>query len=134
MNFKGVGFHFFVSCILKIITSYALYLSIPYFLARLWWKGRRTVAYKQRIGERFGFGPDFKQAIDVWIHAVSLGEVVTATPLIEALLEKKYSVLVTTLTPTGSEQVKKRFGFAIIIEYCRGGEIGRRAGFRNLFP
>ena len=48
---------------------------------------------------------------------MSLGEVVAATPLIDALLDKQWRVLVTTMTPTGSDQVIKRFGERVVHQY-----------------
>ena len=74
-------------------------------------------AYRFRIKERFGLGKTASTENDVWVHAVSLGEVVAATPLIDALLAKQYRVLVTTMTPTGSEQVVKRFGNQVSHQY-----------------
>lgn len=94
-----------------------LYLAIPYILLRLYWKGRRLPAYRQRIPERFSIGGFLSSPIDVWIHAVSLGEVIAATPLIDALLAKQYRVLVTTMTPTGSLQLKTRFNTRISHQY-----------------
>lgn len=87
-----------------------MYLLTPLILLRLWFKGRRLPAYRQRIRERFGLGLKDLRPVDIWIHAVSLGEVIAATPLIDALLHEKRAVLVTTMTPTGSERVKTRFG------------------------
>ena len=55
--------------------------------------------------------------VDVWVHAVSLGEVIAATPLIDAFLDKKWSVLITTMTPTGSERVQARFGDKVTHRY-----------------
>jgi 3-deoxy-D-manno-octulosonic-acid transferase len=55
--------------------------------------------------------------VDIWLHAVSLGEVVAATPLIERFLEKQLRVLVTTMTPTGSEQVARCFGTRVFHQY-----------------
>lgn len=94
-----------------------LYLLTPFLLLRLYWKGRRTPAYRQRIRERFSFGPIVATEVDVWLHAVSLGEVVTAMPLIDALLAKQLRVLVTTMTPTGSQQVLSRFGQSVSHQY-----------------
>ena len=89
--------------------SALLYFLSPYLLIRLFWKGQRAPAYKKRIHERFAL-KTIKQNSDIWVHAVSLGEVIAATPLIEALLKKGWSIMVTTTTPTGSQQVKTRFG------------------------
>ena len=48
----------------------------------------------------------------LWVHAVSVGEVRSAAPLVAALVERypEHRVVVTTMTPTGSEQVRDLFG------------------------
>lgn len=102
---------------MRRVYTVVLYLLIPFLLLRLYWKSRRMPAYRFRIKERFGLGKTASTEIDVWVHAVSLGEVVAATPLIDALLAKQYRVLVTTMTPTGSEQVVKRFGNQVSHQY-----------------
>ncbi|MDA9272081.1 lipid IV(A) 3-deoxy-D-manno-octulosonic acid transferase [bacterium] len=94
-----------------------IYLAIPYIICRLYWKGRHLAAYRQRIAERFSLGKPLSSPVDVWIHAVSLGEVVAAIPLIDALLSKQKRVLVTTMTPTGSQQVKARFKDTVEHQY-----------------
>lgn len=99
------------------IYSFLLYLLTPLILLRLYWKGRRLPAYRQRILERFSLGKGLSGKVDVWVHAVSLGEVVAATPLIDALLAKQWRVLLTTMTPTGSQQVTKRFGQQVAHQY-----------------
>ena len=100
---------------LSFVYTFLFYLSTPFLLFRLYWKGKRLPAYRSRIGERFALNPI--QATDVWLHAVSLGEVIAATPLIEALLAQQWRVLVTTMTPTGSQQVITRFGMRVTHQY-----------------
>ena len=87
-------------------------LLLPFLLCRLIWKSRQDRAYRERLSERLGFLPFRIVRPVVWIHAVSLGEVVAASPFIDAWLSASPhdTVLVTTTTPTGSYQVKKRFG------------------------
>lgn len=51
------------------------------------------------------------------MHAVSLGEVIAAIPLIDAMLDKNWSLLVTTMTPTGSERVQTHFGNKVMHQY-----------------
>jgi 3-deoxy-D-manno-octulosonic-acid transferase len=48
----------------------------------------------------------------IWVHAVSLGEVVAAAPLVKALYERhpEFRYLVTTVTETGREAVEQRLG------------------------
>ena len=101
----------------RYIYTVLLYLLVPFILLRLYWKGRKLPAYRQRINERFSLGLPDAAEVDVWLHAVSLGEVVAATPLIDALLAKRLRVLVTTMTPTGSQQVISRFGLSVAHQY-----------------
>ncbi len=103
--------------LLRFLYTVLLYLLTPFILLRLYWKGRRLPAYRQRIRERFSWGRMVSVEVDVWLHAVSLGEVVAATPLIDAMLAKNLRVLVTTMTPTGSQQVLSRFKQQVIHQY-----------------
>ncbi len=83
----------------------------PLVLLRLWLRGRRAPAYRQRWPERFGFVPRI-EGRPIWVHAVSVGEAQAAAPMIKALLRDHpdIPVVVTTTTPTGSERVKALFG------------------------
>ena len=101
---------------MRYVYSFFLYLLTPFILMRLWWKGRRVPAYRDRIAERFGWGTT-KISFDIWIHAVSLGEVIAATPLIDELLNKNRRLIITTMTPTGAAQVKTRFGDQVVHRY-----------------
>lgn len=82
-----------------------LYLAFPLIIVRLVARGFRNKGYWSRWGERFGRARVAPGG--VWFHAVSVGEVQAAAPLIEALLPA--DILVTTMTPTGSEQVRRLF-------------------------
>lgn len=89
--------------------SAALYALVPWALCHLIWRGFRYRPYLHRWRERFGFGPHAGGERVIWVHAVSVGEVRTSVRLIEALMERfpGHRVLVTTMTPTGSEQVEQ---------------------------
>ena len=102
---------------MRQIYTLLLYFITPFIVLRLYWKARRLPAYKQRIGERFCLSAKKLSPSDIWIHGVSLGEMVAATPLIEALLEKDYCLLITTMTPTGSEYVAKRWADRVQHQY-----------------
>jgi len=99
--------------------SIAAYLLLPYALAGLVWRALRYPAYWRRWPERFGFVEPIRNARVVWVHAVSVGEVRSAAPLIEALRERlpRHRILVTTMTPTGSEQVEALFGREVLHSY-----------------
>lgn len=102
---------------MRFIYTVLLYLLTPVILLRLYWKGRRLPAYRQRIAERFSLNQRQLRPADVWLHAVSLGESIAATPLIEAMLAESWRVVVTTMTPTGSTYIQKRFGPQVIHQY-----------------
>ncbi len=75
-------------------------------------RGLRDRSYRERLPERFGFTrARFRQA-PIWLHAVSVGEVQAATPLIRRLLgnAEHRPVLITTTTPTGAARVRALFG------------------------
>jgi len=88
-----------------------LYLALPLVFARLAWRSLRAPAYRQRWGERLGRGPAL-QGRPLWIHAVSVGEVQAAEPIVRALLERhpELPILITTTTPTGADRVRLLFG------------------------
>jgi 3-deoxy-D-manno-octulosonic-acid transferase len=97
---------------LRILYTVLFYLLIPFILLRLVWRGIRAPAYWQRWAERFGFGPKLPVGNPLWIHAVSMGEVQAAVSLIQTLRSRfsEQSILVTTMTPTGSQRVREVFG------------------------
>ena len=69
--------------------------------------------------ERFGFfdAPGFSGSL--WVHAVSVGEVNAAEPLIKAL-RRDYPnapLVITTVTPTGSARVHQLFGDSVFHVY-----------------
>ena len=88
------------------------YLVLPLIVLRLLYRGFKAPRYWQRIGERFGFITPPERGPCLWVHAVSVGETIAAVPVIRHLLEHypQYQIVVTTMTPTGSEQVKTIFG------------------------
>jgi 3-deoxy-D-manno-octulosonic-acid transferase len=99
---------------------YTLLLSIllPFALLRLYWRSLKSSAYRRRVGERLGLG-SAAPATQIWIHAVSVGEVQAAEPLIRRLIEHDppLSVMVTTTTPTGAERLRERFSDSVAHRY-----------------
>jgi 3-deoxy-D-manno-octulosonic-acid transferase len=80
-------------------------------------KGIGNRSYLDRLSQRFGFGfPKIDSCI--WVHAVSVGEVQAAVPLINSLLESfpNQKMVVTTVTPTGAARVAALFGDNV--EHC----------------
>lgn len=87
-------------------------LIFPAILFRLAIRGFRNHAYWHRIGERFGFIVSSNTNKLLWIHAVSVGEVRAAALLVPTLMNRypNHRVMITTMTPTGSDQVRAIFG------------------------
>ncbi len=102
---------------MRFLYTISLYLLSPFIVLRLFLKGRKNSAYRARLKERFMLYVTTVSPVDVWVHAVSLGEVVAAKMLIEQMLAANQRVLVTTMTPTGSEQVCRLFGDSVLHQY-----------------
>ncbi len=103
----------------RLLYTLLIYLCLPLILLRLLWRGARAPAYRRRWGERFGFVERLAAAQAViWVHSVSVGETIAAAPLVRRLQKQhpEAILLVTTMTPTGSAQVKKIFGNSV--EHC----------------
>lgn len=98
-----------------------LFFLFPLVIARLLVRSVRLPAYRQRIAERLARFSAFKHDKPIiWVHAVSVGEVIAAVPLIKSLI-KQYpdkQLLVTTTTPTGSAQVLKLFSGQVLHVYA----------------
>ena len=102
-----------------MLWSVTSYLLLPYVLVSLTWRALRYPAYWYRWPERFGFVRSLEGRRVIWVHAVSVGEVRSSAALIEALAERypRHRLLVTTMTPTGSEQVQELFGQRVVHSY-----------------
>ena len=96
---------------MRQVYTILLYLSLPIVLLRLLWRSIKSPGYRRRWAERFGRFPAPDIEASLWIHAVSVGEVQAAEPLIRRLLDRHPALplVVTTTTPTGSERVRKLF-------------------------
>jgi 3-deoxy-D-manno-octulosonic-acid transferase len=88
---------------------------LPLALGRLLLRGIRARGYWRRWGERLGWAPFGPLHGSIWIHAVSVGEVMAALPLIHSLAEQHPDrpVVVTTTTPTGSQRVRDKLGDSV---------------------
>lgn len=105
--------------VLRGLYSAALYLLLPITLYHLIWRGFRQRAYFHRWDERYASYAQPGQPAPVWVHAVSVGEVNAAAPLIDRLRAEhpELRLVVTTITPTGSERVRALWGDAVAHVY-----------------
>ncbi len=102
----------------------ALAASSPWWL----WRMATTRKYREGIGERLGrvpkrlTPPDLALRHDrpvVWLHAVSVGEVIAASRLVAELDRAlpHHRLVISTTTRTGQEVARERFG-AVRVFYC----------------
>ncbi|MCG8414824.1 MAG: lipid IV(A) 3-deoxy-D-manno-octulosonic acid transferase [Pseudomonadales bacterium] len=112
---------------LRQLYSVLLLLAVPFIVLRLYLKSIALPAYRYRIGERFArFDSPVNWPGDkptIWVHAVSVGEVVAAAPLVKVLQAQGTNIVLTTTTPTGSDRVQAMFGdslFHVYVPYDLG--------------
>lgn len=107
-----------VMALYSLLLMAVLVLGAPYWLARMATSGR----YRAGLGQRLGrVSAALRAAVAgrqvVWVHAVSVGEVLAATRLVaelEAALDAKWGagwiIVVSTTTATGQALARERFG------------------------
>ena len=108
-----------------------IYCAVPFAFAVVLWRGLRDRGYRQGLGERFGFGrrAGAMRAADatgtaggggtLWLHAVSLGEMSAAAPLVRALRARypDSPLVLTTATPTGRARARSLFGDEVDVRF-----------------
>ena len=105
----------------SVITAAGMILLAPYFAV----KGMRTGKYWRNLRERLGKLPPevIVRALgsdgSIWIHAVSVGEVLAVRPLAQQLKQRypERKLFVSTTTDTGQSLARERFDFADGIFY-----------------
>ena len=104
---------------MRFAYAVATYLLSPVYALYWLFRGLGESGYWERFGQRFGFG--YPQTLDssIWIHAVSVGEVQAAAPLVYRLAERfpDQRLLITTVTPTGAERARALFGDSVAHAY-----------------
>lgn len=96
--------------LIRIFYTLLLTIASPFLLFGLYKSKPNKPKFGQRWKEHFGITPKLtSDEKPIWIHAVSVGESIAATPFIKALKEQnpEQPILVTTTTSTGAEQIAK---------------------------
>jgi len=103
----------------SLLSAGAALLLAPWFL----WKGLREGKYLHSLWQRMGFLPRDLRNSDgrpaIWLHAVSVGEVLAGLPLARKLKDAypAHRLLISTTTATGQRLARERLAFADGIFY-----------------
>ena len=96
----------------SLLLGLFLLITLPYWLLQMMRHGK----YRAGLGQRLGAVPPHLVARGekptIWIHAVSVGEVVAASAVVEELRQKfpSHRVVISTTTSTGQKLAIRRFG------------------------
>lgn len=108
----------------SLLTAAGVILLSPYFLLRGLIRGKDLSNIPERLGWKFppelsGRGTTGSHEKSIWIHAVSVGEVLAVLPLARQLKQKYSSrrLVVSTTTATGQKVARERISFADAIFY-----------------
>lgn len=98
----------------SLVLAVGLLLSLPYWLYQILRHGKYRIGIAQRMGRvpvrLLDAAGGMRRAI--WVHAVSVGEVLAISALVEQMRRNfpEHRVLISTTTDTGQELARKRFG------------------------
>ena len=108
----------------SLLTAAGMLLLLPYFLVRGLIQGKYLSNIEERLGWKFP--PELRDKNSagspeksIWIHAVSVGEVLAVLPLAEQLKKRfpQLRLVVSTTTITGQKIARERMPFADAIFY-----------------
>ncbi len=111
--------------------------SLPYWLFQMARHGK----YRKGLAERLGHVPSRlelpgRQAPSIWVHAVSVGEVLAVAGLVEELARRfpGHRIFISTTTDTGEALARQRFGEANVFYFPMDFAFAIRPYLRALRP
>lgn len=95
--------------LIRLAYSLILAFSSPFLLYSLYKKKAGKPPFGHRWKEHFGITPKTIADKPIWIHAVSVGEVIAAIPIVQAIKQQnpEQAIVVTTTTSTGAAQLSR---------------------------
>jgi 3-deoxy-D-manno-octulosonic-acid transferase len=99
----------------SLVLAVGMLLSLPYWLYQILRHGKYRSGFAERMGKvpaRLASGAGARPGRVIWVHAVSVGEVLAVSGLVAQMRQNfpRHRVLVSTTTDTGQELARKRFG------------------------
>src|SRR6266403_4735599 len=94
------------------LLAFCLVLTLPYWLLQMMRHGKYRAGLRQRFGAVPAALAGRGEKSAIWLHAVSVGEIVASSAVVEALRQEfpSHRVLVSTTTSTGQKLAAQRFG------------------------
>jgi 3-deoxy-D-manno-octulosonic-acid transferase len=94
------------------LLALALIVSLPYWLFQMARRGKYRLSFRQRMGNVPPHIKNTSSKDTIWIHAVSVGEVLAVSGLVSQLRSRwpDYRILISTTTDTGQNLARARFG------------------------
>ena len=129
----------------SVLLAIALVASSPWWLTRMFTTERYREGLRERLGQvparlREAVGPYAEQRRVLWVHAVSVGEVLAASRLVGDLENalrrrgERWRVVVSTTTRTGQALARERFGADRVFYYPLDFAWPVRAWIKGLNP
>lgn len=118
------------------LLAIGLLVSLPYWLFQMLRHGK----YHEGLGERLGGLPIRFDKVSarrtIWVHAVSVGEVLAVSGVIEELRRHfpQHRVVISTTTSTGQRLARKRFGEESVFYFPLDFAFAIRPYLRALHP
>ncbi len=130
--------HKLIYFLYSALLAVSLAMSTPYWL----WQMLRRGKYRKGFGERFGEMPARMTADgkanqrSIWVHAVSVGEVLAVSQLVNELRIRfpQHRIVVSTTTDTGQALARKRFGEGSVFYFPMDFAFAIRPYLRRLRP
>ena len=86
-----------------------LLLALPYYAFRMWRRGGYRKGFKNRFGILDNVPPKRQNVKRIWVQAVSVGELLAITPLLQRLhADPRVEVILTTTTSTGLRLLEEK--------------------------
>jgi 3-deoxy-D-manno-octulosonic-acid transferase len=118
------------------LLAFILVCGLPYWLYQMWRHGKYRAGFLERFGIVPGHLTTPSSQPTLWVHAVSVGEVLAISRLVEQMQARwpAYRIVVSTTTDTGQKLARTRFGGENVFYFPIDLGFAIRAYLRALRP